>query len=90
MNKRIKKKNDVERLNEQIFKVTLELSRKFVEIYARFVGYDREINDYFWERYEEDYDKWTKSCKGKRCWTYILKKTNIPKYIGYKNKTIKT
>ena len=90
MNKRIKKKNNVERTNEQIFKITLELSVKFIEIYARLVGYKGEINVYFWERYEEDFDRWTKSCESIRCWSYILKKNNIPKCIGYKNKTIKT
>ena len=89
MNKRIKKKNDDNRIFDMYLVATIKLAVERADTYARLEGY-KEADDIFWRYCEEEYDKWTKLPRGKRCWTYILKKHNIPKYIGYKNKTFRT
>ena len=89
MNKRIKKKNDNDRIFDRLLKVTTRLATEVADTYAHLEGY-KEANDIFWRNCEEEYDKWVKLPRGKRCWTYILKKHNIPKCIGYKNKTFRT
>ena len=87
MNKRIKKKNDNVRINKMLFKA-MNLIDEYIIVYARLAGRkNHRINFYTdWERY----DKWNKSIPARRTWKYILKTNNLPKYIGYKNKTIKT
>ena len=89
MNKRIKKKNDGDRIFDRYLKVTISLAQEAADTYAHLEGYE-EANDIFWRTCEDEYSKWKKLPCGKRCWTYILKKHNIRKSIGYKNKTIKT
>ena len=89
MNKRIRKKNDIDRINGRIFEIAIKAGIEVADTYAHLKGYE-ESNEIFWQNCEEEYDKWIKLPCGKRCWTYILKKHNIPKYIGYKNKTIRT
>ncbi len=87
MNKRIKKKNNSVRINKMLFKA-MDLVDEYMLVYVRLAGRkNHHINFYVdWERY----NKWNKSISGRRTWTYILKTNNLPKYIGYKNKTIKT
>ena len=89
MNKRIRKKNDDNRIFDRYLEVTIRLAQEVANTYAHLEGYE-EANDIFWRNCEEEYDNWIKLPCGKRCWTYILKKHNIRKTIGYKNKTIKT
>lgn len=89
MNKRIRKKNDNDRIFDRQLEVAIGLAVERADAYARLEGY-KEANDIFWRNCEEEYDKWVKLPCGKRCWTYILKKHNIPKYIGYKNKIFRT
>jgi len=88
MNKRIKKKNDLDRMFDKI-KIVISLATKVENTYAHLEGY-KEADDIFWKNCEEKYDKWTKLPRAKRCGTYILKKHNIPKFIGYKNKITRT
>ena len=89
MNKRIRKKNDNDRIFENHLKVAIRLAQEVADTYAHLEGY-KEADDIFWINCEEEYDKWIKLPRGKRCGTYIMKKHNIPKNIGYKNKTIRT
>ena len=89
MNKRIKKKNDNDRMFDRLLKVAIGLTQEFADTYAHLEGY-KEANDIFWINCEEEYDKWVKLPRCKRCWTYIRKKHNIRKSIGYKNKTFRT
>ena len=90
MNKRIRKKNDYNRIYDRLLEATISLAEELANTYAHLEGY-AEVNDIFWRNYDEEFNKWIKLPRGKRCWAYILKKNNIPKnYMGYKNKTIKT
>ena len=89
MNKRIKKKNDNDRIFDKHLKVVVRLATEVADAYARLEGY-KEANDIFWRNCEEEYDKWIKLPCAKRCWTYIRGKNNIPKFVGYKNKTFRT
>ena len=89
MNKRIKKKNDNDRIFDVHLKVAIRLATEVANTYARLEGY-KEVSNIFWRNCGEEYDKWIKLPRGKRCRTYILKKHNIPKSIGYKNKTFRT
>ena len=87
MNKRIKKKNDDARINIMLIK-GMDLVDEYMLVYARLAGRkNHHINFYTdWERY----NKWNKSIPAHRTWKYILKTNNLPKYIGYKNKIIRT
>lgn len=87
MNKRIKKKNDVLRINDMLIEAII-LTDKYKIVYARLVGRKnlRNADIDFWN----GYDKWNKSIPARRTWKYIIKRNNLPKYIGYKNKVIKT
>ena len=87
MNKRIKKKNDFVRINDMLI-TAMYLTDEYVIVYAHLVGRKNCLttNNNFWN----GYDKWNKSNSGRRTWNYILKRNNLPKYIGYKNKIIKT
>jgi len=87
MNRRIKKKNNIERINIMLIKA-MDLIDEYMLVYARLVGRKNHhnANDDFWN----GYDKWNKSISARRTWRYIIKKDNLPKYIGFKNKTIKT
>lgn len=87
MNKRIKKKNDVNRIFNKRLEVAIKLATEIADVYARLEGYE-EANNIFWRNCEEEFDEWVKLPRGKRCWTYILKKHNIRKVYEYKNKTI--
>lgn len=89
MNKRIKKKNDNDRIFDMLLEVATTLAVEVADTYAHLEGY-KEVNDIFWRNCEEKYDKWIKLPRGKRCWTYIRRKHNIPKFVGCKNKTILT
>lgn len=90
MNKRIRKKNDYNRIYDRLLEATISLAVEFADTYAHLEGYE-EANVIFWRNCEEEFYKWKKLPCSKRCWTYILKKNNISKnYVGYKNKTIKT
>lgn len=89
MNKRIKKKNDNDRMFDKLLKVTTRLATEVADTYARLEGY-KEADDIFWRNCEEEYDKWIKLPRAKRCWAYIRGKHNIPKFVGYKNKTFRT
>jgi len=86
MNKRIYKKNDAVRINKMLIEAIV-LIDEYRLVYARLVGRKNLLNtnDDFWN----GYDKWHKSNFGRRTWNHILKKNNIPKYIGYKNKIIR-
>jgi hypothetical protein len=86
MNKRIYKKNDAVRINEMLIEAIV-LIDEYRLVYARLVGRKNYLttNDDFWN----EYDRWHKSNSGRRTWNYILKRNNLPKYIGYKNKIIK-
>lgn len=81
MNKRIKKKNDIVRMNEMLIEA-IELIDEYMSAYAHLIGRENHHNadDDFWS----GYDKWNKSISGHRTWKSILKKNNIPKYIGKK------
>lgn len=87
MNKRIKKKNDNVRINKMLFKA-MNLIDEYIIVYARLAGRKNHYINFYvdWERY----NKWNKSIHARRTWKYILKTNNLPKYIGFKNKTIKT
>lgn len=90
MNKRTKKKNDTKRFDEFFFKAenlvaTLNYYFKHTH-YSLFLHcLDLPDSDIYWE----EYDKWIGSTNGKRYWSYVRKKNNLPKYLGYKNKVIK-
>lgn len=76
MNKRIKKKNDYERRND-LFCEAVRLIDDYMTIYAHLVGRENHhyADDIFWS----GYDKWNKSLSGRRTWSYLLKKNNIPR-----------
>lgn len=76
MNKRIKKKNDIVRMNEMMAK-GMDLIDDYMLVYTRLIGYKncRDKDNDFWE----GYDKWNVSHCGHRTWAYMLKKHNIPK-----------
>ena len=78
MNKRIKKKNDIDRINEITIK-GMDLIDDYILIYKRLTGYKNcnDNDDDFWK----GYDKWNKSIAARGTWTYILKKHNIPKHF---------
>ena len=86
MNKRIYKKNDAVRINEMLIEAIV-LIDEYRLVYARLVGRKNYLttNDDFWN----EYDRWHKSNSGRRTWNYILKRNNLSKYIGYKNKIIR-
>lgn len=87
MNKRIKKKNDNARINIMLFKA-MDLVDEYMLVYAHLTGRENHhnANDDFWN----EYDKWNKSISARRTWKCILKRNNLTKYVGYKNKVIKT
>ena len=93
MNKRIKKKNDIKRFDEFFFKAENLVTT--LDYYFKHSHYDFFLHcihclDLFdFDIYWEEYDKWIGSTNGKRYWSYVRKKNNIPKYLGYKNKVIK-
>lgn len=82
MNKRIKKKHDLNRKHCLINKaesirfnldycfISTLLSNGYYMLYPIY-------SDIYWI----EYDKWFKSINGKRCLSYILKKHHIPKVI---------
>lgn len=76
MNKRIKKKHNIDR-KMKIFIKGMNLVDDHMLIYARLAGYKNcyDNDNDFWN----GYDKWDKSNSGRRTWTYILKKYNILK-----------
>ena len=78
MNRRIKKKKDIVRINIMLLK-EIVIVDEYRLVYARLVGRKnlRNINSDFWNGYY----KWNKSISGHRTWTYILKKNNLPKHI---------
>jgi hypothetical protein len=86
MNKRIYKKNNTVRINTMLIKA-MDLIDEYMIVYARLTGRRNHFNanDDFWN----GYDKWNKSISARRIWNYILKRNNLPKYIGYKNKIIR-
>lgn len=78
MNKRIKKKYNIDRIIEIGIK-SMDLMDDCMLIYARLTGYKNhhDKDDDFWK----EYDKWNKSISARRTWTYVLKKHNIPKHF---------
>lgn len=87
MNKRIKKKNNTVRINKMLIKA-MDLIDEYMIAYAHLAGRKNHLNAN--DDFCNGYDKWNKSISAHRTWKYIIKKNNLPKYIGYKNKTIKT
>ena len=77
MNKRKRKKNSIARMNNQYWWAT-----------SFFYKLDNCYEKYYKEK-GINYNTWYKSNSYKRCWTYIRKTHNIPKWIGYKNKAIR-
>lgn len=77
MNKRIRKKNDINRINEKL-RWAWTIHSRYDHVYEKCAAYCGI-----------DYDTWYKSNNAKRCWSYIAKKYGFPKWVGYKNKTIR-
>jgi hypothetical protein len=77
MNKRIRKKNDINRINEK-FRWAWTIHNRYYHVYEKCAAYCCI-----------DYVTWYKSNNAKRCWSYIIKKYGYPKWVGYKNKTIR-
>lgn len=77
MNKRIRKKNSIERLN-----TLLDIAFSMEPLF------DRIEKEYLIPS-NIDYDIWYESNSCKRLWSYLRKKCHLPKIIGYKNKTIR-
>lgn len=76
MNKRIKKKHDIERINAP-FDVIDKVLAEYDYCYQN--GVTKDIS----------YDNWIYTVNGKRCFSSIRKKYNVPKYIGYKRLNIR-
>lgn len=78
MNKRAKKKNDYKRKNNLLWE-SVRLVDEYMTVYAHLVGRKNHFyaGDVFWT----EYAKWNKSLRGRRTWSYLLKKNNIPKNI---------
>lgn len=89
MNKRIKKKKDMNRINKKIDEI-VELAPMMFHYYL-YGNHDGCNEVLFYSTYKYiPYGIWIKTNSCKRCWTYILKKHHIPKHIEYKNKIIRT
>lgn len=78
MNKRIKKKNDYKRKNDMLYKA-IGLIDVDMTIYAHLVG--RKDHHYADDAFWNGYDEWNWSLNGRRTWSFLLKKNNIPKHI---------
>ena len=82
MNKRIKKKHDLNRKHYLINKaesIRFNLDYCFISNLLS-NGYHIPYPIYS-DSYWIEYDKWLSSVNGKRCMSYILKKLHIPKVI---------
>ena len=77
MNKRIKKKNSIERLN-----ILLDIAFSMEPLF------DRIEREYLIPN-NINYDIWYESNSCKRLLSHLRKKYHFPKIIGYKNKTIR-
>lgn len=76
MNKRIKKKKNMERIIVS-YNVIMQVLAEYDYCYQN--GVTKDIS----------YDNWIYTVNGKRCFSSIRKKYNIPKYIGYKRLKIR-
>ena len=86
MNKRIMKKKDLKRRNDFLEKAESLVTT--VDYYFKHSHYgfflhclDLHGSNIYSDIYWDEYDKWISSTNGKRCWTHIMKKNNIPKHI---------
>ena len=71
MNKRIKKKHNYKKKNDILWKA-VGLIDEYMTVYAHLVGRENHhyADDIFWS----GYDEWNKSLRGRRTWSYLLKK----------------